>query len=153
VASDSEWSGTKWITEEERADGILRLEPERLVLEVELVQSTTTMGGMGQTTDTERLGRRELAIQFQDIVSVTLHGRWWLPTLRIQTNNLRPLAGLPGAKRGLVNLRLRRRNWAAARTLLQELEFARADLDLRRATRLERGDAGLLHSSGDPVDG
>jgi len=153
VASDSEWTDMEWVTEEERADGILRLESERLLLEVEIVQSTTTLANMGQSTDTEHLGRRELEIRFDDIVSVSLHSRWWLPKLRIQTNNLRPLEGLPGAKRGLVNLRLKRRNWGAARTLVQEFEFALADLDLHRATQLERGDAAALPPTGDTGEG
>lgn len=134
IATDSEWTASEWVQEEERADGILRLETGRLVVEVEIVQSTTTTDGTGHAVDTERLGRRDLEIPFEEIVTVTLHGRWWLPKIRIQTNSLRPFEGLPGAKRGLVSFRIARRNWASALILIQELEFARADADLRLAS-------------------
>ena len=147
VASDAEWTGAKWVSEEERADAILRLEPGGLVLEAEVVH-TTTAGIAGETTDTESLGRHELEIAFDQIVSVTLHGRWWRPKIRIQTNRLQAFEGIPGAGRGLVSLRLKRRNWDLARRLITELEFARADLELWRATKLDGSDAAFLQSGG-----
>ncbi len=44
----------KSVTEEERADGILRLEPGGFMLEVEVTHSTTT-GGLGYSIDVETL--------------------------------------------------------------------------------------------------
>ena len=144
VSSNPEVTGMKSVTEEERADGILRLEPGGLVLEVEVTHSTTTVGAMGHSTDVDSLGLLEVEIPFDELVSATLHRRWWRPRIRIQTNSLRSIEGLPGAKRGLMDFRLSRRNWGAARTLLAELEFARADLELRRASRLEGADPAAI---------
>lgn len=144
VSSNPEVTGMKSVTEEERADGILRLEPGGLVLEVEVTHSTTTVGGMGHSTDVDSLGLLEVEIPFDELVSARLHGRWWRPRIRIQTSSLRSIEGLPGAKRGVIALRLSYQSWRAARTLLAELEFARADLELRRATRLEGADPAAI---------
>jgi hypothetical protein len=137
ISDMPEVTGMRSVTEEERADGILRLEAESLVLEVEIVQSTTTVGGMGTTTEKENLGTHEFDIPFDELVSVSLHGGWWRPTLRIAANRLRALEGIPGMRQGGVDLRISRRNRSAARTLVSELEFARAELELQRARRLE----------------
>lgn len=58
VSETPEVTGMGTVTEEERADGILRLEQESLVIEVEIVESTTRVGGMGTTTEKESLGTR-----------------------------------------------------------------------------------------------
>ncbi|MCG8469595.1 MAG: hypothetical protein MJB57_15555 [Gemmatimonadetes bacterium] len=137
MSKDTEWTDVEWITEEERADGILRLEPPRLVLEVEIVQSTTTWGDVGHAVDSESLGRHEIVLPFDQIASVRLQRRLWWPKIQIQTSTLKPLDGLPGAKRGVVSLRLKNRNWKAAQVLVNELEFTRADLEFRRAAELD----------------
>lgn len=136
-----------WTSEEKQVDGILRLEADRLALEFEVTLSTTNMG-TGYSTDVESLGQQELEIPFDQLVSLSLHLTWLLPKIRIQTNRLSAFEGLPGAKRGVVELRIKRRHLAAARSLIAELEFTRADLQLRSVTQLESSDPDALP----PVD-
>jgi hypothetical protein len=134
VSETPETTAMKTVTEVERADGLLRLEPDGLGLEVEIVQATMTLGGTGTTTDKESLGTRELRIPFDRLVDVSMRGGWWWPRIRIQTDSLRAVEGLPGAKRGVVELRVSLRNRRAARSLVNEVEFVRADLAFERAT-------------------
>ena len=143
VSRDYEKDGVDWTSEEEQVDGILRLEPHGLILEFDVIQSITTMGGMDYSTDTENLGRRELDIPLDQLVAITVHRRWWLPRLRIQTSRLSAFEGLPGAKRGIVTLRIKRSNVGSAKTLIAELEFARADLALRQASLSDPGTGAL----------
>ncbi|MFV1987387.1 MAG: hypothetical protein ACC682_08890, partial [Gemmatimonadota bacterium] len=79
-----------------------------------------------------------------ELVTLSIHGRWWVPRVRLLTNSLRALEGLPGFKRGRVDLRIARRNRAGARTLVAEFEIARADFELRRARQFESFDAEFL---------
>jgi len=126
-------TATKTITRQERADGILKLEADSLALEVEVVQETTTMS-VGSRTEKEILGTRELNISFDRLVDISMCGGWWWPRIRIQTDSLRAVEGLPGAKRGVVELRVSLRNRRVARSLVNEVEFVRADLAFERAT-------------------
>lgn len=144
ISDTPEMTGMGMTTEEERVDGILRLEGEFLVLEVEITQSTTTLDGKGQRKETEDLGAHEFRVPFDDLVGLTVHRRWMLPYLRIQASRLESLRGLPGAKQGVAKLRVSHRNWRIARTLVAELEIARADLALARAQRLEDAYSPLL---------
>ncbi|MDX1395420.1 MAG: hypothetical protein R3195_13610 [Gemmatimonadota bacterium] len=139
------------VTEEERVDGILRLEGESLVLDIEVTQSTTTLDGMGQHVEKEHLGARELRIPFDELVELSVRRGWWFPCLEIRTSRLETLRGLTGAKQGVVRLRVSWPNRRAARTLVAELEIARADLALARAERLEGANERSLPS--DQVDG
>ena len=137
---------TAWgtITEEDRVEGLLRLEEDAVVLEGELTQSTTTLDGLGQRTEQGDLGVHEFRFPFDELVALTVHSRWWFPYLRIQTSRLDTLRGLPGAKQGVAKLRVSLGNWRTARTLVAELEIARADIALARAERLERKDPPRL---------
>lgn len=128
-----EMTGVGTVTEEERAEGLLRLEPRSLVLDVELSATTTKVSGVGTKTETDELGGREIEIPFDDLVSATLRGGWWRPRIRLQASRLSALADLPGASKGVVEARVARRSRSDARALLTELEMARADLALERA--------------------
>ena len=125
------------VTEEERVDGILRLEEGWIVLDFEITRSTTTLDAVGQRVEKEHLGARELRIPFDELVELSLRRGWWFPCLEIRTNRLETLRGLTGAKQGVARLRVSFSNRRAARTVVAELEIARADLALARAERLE----------------
>ena len=150
ISETPELSNWGTVTEEERVDGILRLDGESLVLEVEISQSTTTLDGRGQRTEREDLGLHEFRVPFDELVGLSVHRRWFLPYLKIPASRLDTLRGLPGAKQGVAKLRVSHGNWGLARTLVAELEIARADLALERAQRLEEGEQEALPAASDP---
>lgn len=146
VSETPELTGSGTVTDEERVDGLLRLDNDGLTLEGELVQSTTTLDGRGQRTEKESLGTHEFRIPFDQLVSITAHRRLFWPCLKIQASTVTAVQGLPGAKQGQVKVRVSMANWRAARTLVAELEIARADLALENARQLERSDPPRLSS-------
>ena len=111
-----------------RSDGILKLEEAELLFEFQITDEVMT--GSGIEKDTEEV--TEVRVPLPSVVSVGLQARWWRRRLRIGTDSLRTFDGVPGAKQGQIDLRIARKDMAAARELAAEIEMRLADLALRK---------------------
>lgn len=143
---DSSTGGSEYRSVERQAEGLVRLETNTLGLEFERAVVTTTMDGEGYSTDRTGGGIDELEIPLELIASVRVRRRWFLPRLQVETTRVRLLEGVPGARQGHVDLRIRHRDVQAARQLVLEVEVRQAELQLARARALEAREYDLLES-------
>ncbi len=104
-------------------DGILRIEPDALVLEF---QVRDAIFGVLKTEI------KELRIRFEDIDTVEMRKRWWSRSLRLRTHSLRVAAAIPGMKGGDVVIRIKRRDLLAARLAVSRLALLMSEARLRR---------------------
>lgn len=118
---------------ERRVEGILRLVNDNLVLELQVIEDVTTVGGSeGYSMDKKASEVSELIVPLSRIVHMRLRKWWWGPRLTIITDSMRLFEDVPGAEQGSVSLRIAHRDSGLAETLDREVQLRLADLALRR---------------------
>lgn len=104
-----------------RAQGLMRMEAETLVVEFEIKESL--LGVLS-------FGRKEVRIPIRDVDSATLKKSWWGTTLILQFNRLEPVTQLPKVNRGRCHFSIARPDRAIAASFAPALQLQIADSQL-----------------------
>lgn len=138
---------------ERQGGGLVGLEDDHLVIQVQVTTTATSMMTMSVDTDVSDVD--EHRIPLRAIASVHISGRWGRK-MKIMANDLRLFNEVPGSQSGMLVLRFKRAHREAADDLATRLQFALSDLGLARLDRriealesnrgLEASDVGQLES-------
>ncbi len=132
---------------ERKTRGLVGLEEDHLVLQLQTTVKKTSMSTMAVQTDPGRV--LEWRIPLDGLASVH-GGGWWGRRMKIVANDLTLFEGIPGASTERLVLTFRRRDRVLADELIAALGFALSDLGMKklddRIRRLEGGEeADTLH--------
>lgn len=117
---------------EREANGLIGLDGDRVVLQVQITTTATSMTTMKVDTDVSDVDER--FIPLQSLASVQIAGRWGRK-MTLTANDLRVFHDVPGAQRGTLVLRFKRAQREAVDDLATRLQFALSDLGLATLDR------------------
>ncbi len=121
-----------------RVEGLLHFDGKTVLLEWAGTRKTewVALGSVTDETDRSPVASRELPASA--IIKARMFGGWWAPRLELRARSLDVLDGIPGARPGVVRLKIRRRDRKHAAAMVAALEHARRlpELDGPNSTAL-----------------
>ena len=99
-----------------------------------------------------RSGTRELAIAYDDLRGLELNTGLFRTRLTIETTRMASLEGIYGSQQGRLELRVRRSDRRAARSLVSTVELIRSERALARARRSLDGGGESATGAGEPSE-
>ena len=118
-----------------RIVGLLRLDGDRLRFQLGETQAIAEVTSVGYRTRTDERPVTDQDIPLAELAEARLERRLFGWRLRLTANDLRTLAGLPGARGVELRLPVARAHRERAVELVGAIELALADLALERASR------------------
>ena len=125
--------GIHYLSLRRRVLGIVRLDDERLLLQLAESRAVTEVSDVGVRQRTEASPVDERAVPLDLLGDARLRRRWLAWELVITATDLHAFEGLPGSRGVELRLRVDRRHRAEAVELVGALRLALADLALRHA--------------------
>ena len=121
-----------------RVEGLLHFDGKTVLLEWAGTRKTEWVALGSVTDEMDRSPVAKLEVPASAIAGVRLLGGWLAPRLELRARSLEILAGVPGARPGVVRLKIRRRDRKHAGAIVAALERARRlpELDEPNATAL-----------------
>jgi hypothetical protein len=135
-----------------RVDGLLHLVNDTLAFEWTATETTERVGFTGIHTgfDSSPIGRLEVPAGW--IAEARLGWGWWRLRLNLRARRLDAFEGMPGAKAGVLTLKIRRRFRKQAKTMVAAIEHARAATPMPPLETLPEIDTGDVPRLNDGVD-
>ena len=108
-----------------RVEGLLHVDGNTVVLEWAGTRKTewVALGSVTDEVDRSPVARREVPVSA--IIKVQLRGGWIAPRLELHARNLDVFEGVPGARPGVIRLKIRRRDRKQAAVVAAVLDRAR----------------------------
>ena len=108
-----------------RVEGLLHVDGHTVVLEWAGTRKTewVALGSVTDEVDRSPVARREVPVSA--IIKVQLRGGWIAPRLELRARNLDVFDGIPGARPGVIRLKIRRRDRKQAAVVAAVLDRAR----------------------------
>ena len=137
-----------------RVEGLLHLVDDTLTFEWTATETTerVSLTGVGTEVDHSPIGRLEVPAGW--LAEVRLRRGWWLPRMVFRARRLDAFEDMPGAKPGVLTLKIRRRFRKQAEAFVAAIEQARADSPLPPTNTLSalkgNATAGLGDGGADP---
>jgi hypothetical protein len=122
-----------YVTTERTVMGMLRLEAERLVVQLAESRKLVELTDSGYHQRTESDDVTERAVPLAQLRDARLRRRWLVRELVLTATDLRAFAGLPGAAGVELRVRIARRHRAEAEELVGAVRLQVAELALQRA--------------------
>ena len=116
-----------------KAEGLLHLDGDVLVVEWQATRTTEKVAVSGIGTDVDHSPIATLEVPIELVAGMRYRGGWWWPRLELRGRTLDAFDGIPGARPGVVSLRVRRRDRAHARGFAAAFESARREPPLLEA--------------------
>ena len=113
-----------------RLDGLLHVAADLLTFEWAATRRTqrVSITGVKDEVDDSPVGTVE--VPRSSIVRAQLRGGWWAPRLQLWARRIDAFDGIPGARPGMLTLRIHRRDRAHAHALAEAIAHAGAEADL-----------------------